>query len=601
MYKTPVLYAELKIRQMERKSSMAKKEKQNEIPAEMDNDELTQRQRTARKKKKRRKLIITVCICAAAIIVVAAAVLLLQRKISTSYGSTEDAVESAEVTSGSISESISGSGTLESTDVESVTISSNIEITEFYYEVGDSVSEGDLIASVNSSDLLSAMSSLQDELDALDEQIESASADSVDSTITAGTSGRVKKIYAEEDTAVADTMYDYGSLILLSLDGYMAVEIETDSVEAGDSVTVTTSDGTAYDGTVEEAADGSAVILVEDDGPEYEDTVTVTDSSGNELGEGTLYIHKEMTVTGYAGTVSSISVSENDSVSSGDTLITLTDTETSVNYDTLLSQRESIEDSLDTLIAIYKEGGICAPCDGVIESLNESSSDDSSSMSTGSGSVTAVSVASNTSMTVTVSVDESDILYISEGLEAQVTISSVSDDAFSGTVTDIDTSASSSSGVTTYSATVTIDKTEDMLTGMSASVVIVIQGVEDALLIPVDALYQTSSTSYVYTEYDESTGELSGMVEVTTGLSNSSYVEITDGLEEGDTVYYASSSDETSDFDISSFTGGGTIGGDTTGGDTTGGGSIGGDTTGGFSGGDTSGGGSIGGDMPGAN
>ena len=580
---------------------MAKKEKQNEIPVEMDNDELTQRQRTARKKKKRRKLIITVCICAAAIIVVAAAVLLLQRKISTSYGSTEDAVESAEVTSGSISESISGSGTLESTDVESVTISSDIEITEFYYEVGDSVSEGDLIASVNSSDLLSAMSSLQDELDALDEQIESASADSVDSTITARTSGRVKKIYAEEDTAVADTMYDYGSLILLSLDGYMAVEIETDSVEAGDSVTVTTSDGTAYDGTVEEAADGSAVILVEDDGPEYEDTVTVTDSSGNELGEGTLYIHKEMTVTGYAGTVSSISVSENDSVSSGDTLITLTDTETSVNYDTLLSQRESIEDSLDTLIAIYKEGGICAPCDGVIESLNESSSDDSSSMSTGSGSVTAVSVASNTSMTVTVSVDESDILYISEGLEAQVTISSVSDDAFSGTVTDIDTSASSSSGVTTYSATVTIDKTEDMLTGMSASVVIVIQGVEDALLIPVDALYQTSSTSYVYTEYDESTGELSGMVEVTTGLSNSSYVEITDGLEEGDTVYYASSSDETSDFDISSFTGGGTIGGDTTGGDTTGGGSIGGDTTGGFSGGDTSGGGSIGGDMPGAN
>ena len=580
---------------------MAKKEKQNEIPVEMDNDELTQRQRTARKKKKRRKLIITVCICAAAIIVVAAAVLLLQRKISTSYGSTEDAVESAEVTSGSISESISGSGTLESTDVESVTISSDIEITEFYYEVGDSVSEGDLIASVNSSDLLSAMSSLQDELDALDEQIESASADSVDSTITAGTSGRVKKIYAEEDTAVADTMYDYGSLILLSLDGYMAVEIETDSVEAGDSVTVTTSDGTAYDGTVEEAADGSAVILVEDDGPEYEDTVTVTDSSGNELGEGTLYIHKEMTVTGYAGTVSSISVSENDSVSSGDTLITLTDTETSVNYDTLLSQRESIEESLDTLIAIYKEGGICAPCDGVIESLNENSSDDSSSMSTGSGSVTAVSVASNTSMTVTVSVDESDILYISEGLEAQVTISSVSDDAFSGTVTDIDTSASSSSGVTTYSATVTIDKTEDMLTGMSASVVIVIQGVEDALLIPVDALYQTSSTSYVYTEYDESTGELSGMVEVTTGLSNSSYVEITDGLEEGDTVYYASSSDETSDFDISSFTGGGTIGGDTTGGDTTGGGSIGGDTTGGFSGGDTSGGGSIGGDMPGAN
>ena len=572
-----------------KESSMAKKEKTNETP--VVNEDLTQMHRDARRKKKRRKLIVTISICVAAIVVIVALVLILQSKVSSTYASSEDAVESAEVTTGSISETITGSGTLTSSDVESIDIPSDVEITDFYVEVGDSVSEGDLLASVSTSTLQSAMSDLQDQLDAVDEEIESLSAESVSSTITAGTSGRVKKIYAEADTEVADTMYEYGALILISIDGYMAVEIETDDLETGDSVTVTDSDGTEYDGTVEEAADGTAVILITDNGPEYEDEVTVTDSDGNEIGTGTLYIHQEMAVTGYAGTVSSISVSENDSVSSGATLITLTDTELSVNYDSLLSERETIEESLETLIRIYKEGGICATCDGVIESVYDSSSSTSSGSS-----VTAVTIASNTSMTITVSVDESDILYISEGLEAQVTISSISDDAVSGTVTDIDTEASSSSGVTTYSATVTIDKTEDMLSGMSASVVIVIQGVEDALLIPVDALYQTSSTSYVYTEYDESTGELSGMVEVTTGLSNGSYVEITDGLEEGDTVYYAaSSSDSSSDFDLSGF-------GDVTGGDSTIGGdsSFGGDTSGGsLPGGDTSGGGVSG--MPGAN
>ena len=568
---------------------MARKEKTSENPAV--NEDLTQMHRDARKKKKRKKLIVTICVCAAAIVIIVALVLILQSKVSSTYASSEDAVESAEVTTGSISESITGSGTLTSSDVESIDIPSDVEITDFYVEVGDSVSEGDLLASVSTSTLQSAMSDLQDQLDAVDEEIESLSAESVSSTISAGTSGRVKKIYAEEDTEVADTMYEYGALILISIDGYMAVEIETDDLETGDSVTVTDSDETEYEGTVEEAADGTAVILITDNGPEYGDEVTVTDSDGNEIGTGTLYIHQEMAITGYAGTVSSISVSENDSVSSGDTLISLTDTELSVNYDSLLSERETIEESLETLIRIYKEGGICATCDGVIESVYDSSSSTSSGSS-----VTAVTIASNTSMTITVSVDESDILYISEGLEAQVTISSVSDDAFSGTVTDIDTEASSSSGVTTYSATVTIDKTEDMLSGMSATVVIVIQGVEDALLIPVDALYQTSSTSYVYTEYDESTGELSGMVEVTTGLSNSSYVEITDGLEEGDTVYYAaSSSDSSSDFDLSGF-------GDVTGGDSSFGGdtSIGGDTSGGsLPGGDTSGGGVSG--MPGAN
>lgn len=562
-------------------------ENQNEI--QLENDELTQRQREAKKRRKRKKLIITIIICVVVIAAIVAGVLFAQRRVAKSYGSSEDSVESAEVTSGSISESISASGTLESSDVESVTIPSDIEITDFYYEVGDSVSEGDLIASVSTSDLQSAMSELQDELDALDEEIDEASADTVDSTISAGTSGRVKKIYAESGTSVADTMYEYGALILISLDGYMAVDIETDSLEEGDSVTVAASDGDEYTGTVEEAADGTAVILITDNGPEYEDSVTVTDSDGNELGEGTLYIHKQMAITGYAGTVSSISVSENTQVSSGTTLITLTDTETSVNYDSLLASRETIEESLSTLITIYEEGGICAAADGVIESLYDSSSSDSTS----SSSITAVSIASNTSMTITVSVDESDILYISEGLEAQVTISSISDDAVTGSVTDVSTDATSSSGVTTYTATVTIDKTEDMLSGMSATVVIVIQGVEDALLIPVDALYQTSSTSYVYTEYDESTGELSGMVEVTTGLSNSSYVEITDGLEEGDTVYYAASSDSSSDFDMSDFSG---ISDITGGGDTSGGGmslpdsSGGGDSSGGFSG-----------SMPGAN
>ena len=562
-------------------------ENQNEI--QLENDELTQRQREAKKRRKRKKLIITIIICVVVIAAIVAGVLFAQRRVAKSYGSSEDSVESAEVTSGSISESISASGTLESSDVESVTIPSDIEITDFYYEVGDSVSEGDLIASVSTSDLQSAMSELQDELDALDEEIDEASADTVDSTISAGTSGRVKKIYAESGTSVADTMYEYGALILISLDGYMAVDIETDSLEEGDSVTVATSDGDEYTGTVEEAADGTAVILITDNGPEYEDSVTVTDSDGNELGEGTLYIHKQMAITGYAGTVSSISVSENTQVSSGTTLITLTDTETSVNYDSLLASRETIEESLSTLITIYEEGGICAAADGVIESLYDSSSSDSTS----SSSITAVSIASNTSMTITVSVDESDILYISEGLEAQVTISSISDDAVTGSVIDVSTDATSSSGVTTYTATVTIDKTEDMLSGMSATVVIVIQGVEDALLIPVDALYQTSSVSYVYTEYDESTGELSGMVEVTTGLSNSSYVEITDGLEEGDTVYYAASSDSSSDFDMSDFSG---ISDITGGGDTSGGGmslpdsSGGGDSSGGFSG-----------SMPGAN
>lgn len=560
-------------------------------------DDLTQMHRNARKRKRRKNIIVAVCICVVAIAVIVAAVILLKNKVSSTYASDDSSgVESAEVTSGSISESISGSGTLTSEDVESLTVPGTVEIDTFYVEEGDTVEAGDLIATVTSSSILSAMSSVQSEIDTLDEEIEAASDDEVSDTITAGTAGRVKKIYAEEDTSVVTTMYSSGALILLSLDGYMAVDVETDSLSKGDSVTVTTSDSDEYSGTVESVSDGTATIIITDNGPEYGDTVTVTDSSDTEIGTGELYIHSQYAVTGYAGTVESISVSENESVSSGDTLITLTDTETSANYDALLKERESLEETLEELIKIYKEGGVCATADGVVETIYETSSSASSMGDTTSSSseTTVADISAESTMTVTISVDESDILYISEGLEAEVTISSISDDAFTGTVSEISTTASSDSGVTTYSATVTIDKTDSMLSGMSASVVIIIQGVDDALLIPVDALYQTSSTSYVYTEYDEDTGELSGMVEVVTGLSNSSYVEITSGLEEGDTVYYAASDSSDSSFDLSDIMGGGSdfSGGTTDIGGTTGG--SGGGSTGSDSlpsgGGDTSGG-----------
>ena len=141
-------------------------------------------------------------------------------------------------------------------------------------------------------------------------------------------------------------------------------------------------------------------------------------------------------------------------------------------------------------------------------------------------------------MSITINVDESRIMSLELGQEAQISIDSIGDDIFIGKLTEISKTATSSSGVTRYTAIVTLDKTEEMLAGMTASVVIRISGVDNAVIIPVEALHQTSSTSYVYTQYDENIDEFGGMTEVVTGISNSSYVEIISGLNKGDTVWY---------------------------------------------------------------
>ena len=77
-----------------------------------------------------------------------------------------------------------------------------------------------------------------------------------------------------------------------------------------------------------------------------------------------------------------------------------------------------------------------------------------------------------------------------------------------------------------------------MLPGMTADVDIKIEGAENALIIPVEALHQTRGGSFVYTAFDKETQQYGGRVDVVAGMQNDTYVEILSGLREGDTVYY---------------------------------------------------------------
>lgn len=511
-------------------------------------DQLVAMHKKARKRKKRKLFITLIVVLAIVLTIIASAVLILRNKVRDQFASAGSSeIQSAEVTVGNIRTTVSGSGTLAATEVEELTLPASIEVSDYYVSVGTHVEEGELIASVTNASLMSAMSEVQEELEDLDEAISEAADDTVSSTISAGADGRVKAVFAEAGQDVTGVMYDHGALLLLSLDGYMVTEISSDDLVAGDTVVVTLSDGSTVDGLVEKQKNGIATILLTDNGTVYQDEVIVKDENGNELGSGSLDIHSSMAVVGYAGTISSVKVSENENVTTGKTLFSLTDTETSANYDALLKERRELETQLNNLIKVHQEGGICAAATGTIDALADTTTDTNTyggQSSSSTESISVVSISPDTTMAISISVDEADILSLETGQEAVVTIDSIGEDSFRGSVTEVNTTAASSSGVTSYSAVITIEKTDEMLSGMSASVVITIQGSDEALLIPIEALHQTSSSAYVYTSYDEATGEFGDMQEVTTGLSNSSYVEITEGLSEGDLVYYTTSEEQ---------------------------------------------------------
>ena len=146
------------------------------------------------------------------------------------------------------------------------------------------------------------------------------------SNIATGVAGRVKAVFAEVGDSVMDVMVDHGALALISLDGYMALDLEGTSLTAGESVTVIREDGAVLEGSVAAGPGGKVTVLVSDDGPRMDEEVTVQDLAGTAVGSGKLYIHNPLAITGYAGTIHKILRAENTKVWAGSQLITLKDT-----------------------------------------------------------------------------------------------------------------------------------------------------------------------------------------------------------------------------------------------------------------------------------
>ena len=268
-----------------------------------------------------------------------------------------------------ISTVLSGGGTLNPQEGTAQSLPQALELKTYYVKNGQTVSEGDPIAQVDVVAVKAAISELQEVMDTLDAAIVSESSKNNDSTVRAGAAGRVKKIYAQEGTAAADTVYENGALMLLSLDGLMAVDLEAQA-EVGQSVTVILSDGTTLDGTVESVSDGIATVTLSDEAAPLDDTVTVTTEDGAVLGTGTLYIHSRLRITGAYGTVSQISVKENQKVSAGSSLLTLKDTGHTAEYARLLNRRAELEDQMESLVRLSKDGILYADCGGIVSGVD---------------------------------------------------------------------------------------------------------------------------------------------------------------------------------------------------------------------------------------
>ena len=241
-----------------------------------------------------------------------------------------------------ISNTITGTGNLELDDAEAVAVPSGITIKEVFAESGDYVSAGTVLAEVEESSVLTAVEDLQEELDELDQKISQCQEQEDENTVASSVSGRVKAIYVETGSDVTEVMLEQGSLMILSLDGLLAADIEGEAPgEVNEQTEVLLQDGTAVTGTIEAVNDEGYVITVSDETASAGDTVTVSETAG----QGELYIHRPLEITGTVGNVEEIYVSLNEEVASGDALLSLSGSESDGEYEELLALRKAIREA----------------------------------------------------------------------------------------------------------------------------------------------------------------------------------------------------------------------------------------------------------------
>lgn len=265
-----------------------------------------------------------------------------------------------------------GGGQLAGQAAVAVELPAEVKLTGYLVENGDTVRAGDAIAAVDRVSVMTAIAAVQQTLDDLTEQIADAASSASSQNITAVSGGVVKTLYAQVGDNVQDVMLEHGALAMLSLDGYMAVQLSA-SAQPGQTVTVTLPGGAQVPGSVYSSVNGTLTVTVEDDGYPVGASVAVTDAEGKSLGSGALYILSPWNVTAYAGTVSQVYAAEGASVYAGQTLLRLEDLGTSGEYQQLLDQRHEYETLMQELFGLYETQRLTAPCDGVVTGIDRDS------------------------------------------------------------------------------------------------------------------------------------------------------------------------------------------------------------------------------------
>lgn len=486
--------------------------------------------------KKGRRWIV---LCVLAVAVIGGGTAFLSRTRAKA-AKAETTYTTASVEKRSITNALTGSGTLQPADSYTVTTLVSGEVLSDTFEEGDIVEKDQLLYTIDSSDVSTTETQAQTNYtQALKAKYP-----------TADISGTVSEVYVSNGDAVSagtelcrisasndltiDFQFSYakdgdfyvGQPAKIYLNGYAGyidgtvAQIGSSSVANGTGMKMTTVRVKAANpGLVTGDCTASAVV-----------------GNYTSYGQTTVKVGTGSTITATAsGKVSGLTLMPGDSVSSGQRICTITGDSVDNQLKNAKASLESAQDRLDDYM-------VTSPITGTVVEKTVKAGDN---VGTGSNSNNTLCIIYDlTYLEMTLNIDELDIDNVEVGQTVNVTSDAKEGQTFTGVVTKVSVVGTTSGGTTTYPVTVRIDDTDGLRPGMNVDAEIVLSSADGVLAIPSlavnrgDTVLVTSDSPSAANALEQEAPEGYAYVQVTTGVSDDSYIEITSGLQEGDTVAY---------------------------------------------------------------
>ena len=497
--------------------------------------------------KKRRKWIKRVLVIAA---VLALLFWIVVRPMLGGTAAVSGAYQTAQVQRQDLTVSVSGSGTV--TPIESYQVSALVtgEILESPFEDGDQVEQDQLLYRIDPGSAQTALQQTQ-----LSVQQAQMNYDTLASSlqVKAIGGGVVQTLHVQEGdlvsagTAIAD-ITDAASMTLT----VPFQSADAANISVGQAAQVTLS-GTleTLPGTVESVAsadqvgNGGALVRQVKIRLTNPGALTETTSATARVGTyacaagGTLSPQLRQTITAAAsGEITNLNVSVGSRVSAGAVLATIggESAENSLADAALAVQNAQL--SLQSAQEALDSYTITSPISGTVIEKNLKAGDQLNGGDSGAMAV----IYDLSQLELQMDVSELDIGQIQPGQTVEITAEALPGQTFTGVVEKVSVNGTTTDGFTTYPVTILLSEYGDLNPGMNVSADIIVERSENVLCVPAAAVNSDGTVLVAgegaFAEDGVTIADPSKIESrpVTLGRGNQDFVEITSGLEEGETV-----------------------------------------------------------------